>query len=85
MDSLNADLDPFERISSVVVADGPWTIANGFLTPTLKLRRSLLEDCYQQKIGRWLPQKAPIVWESLPAQAPPAATGSSPPSVPQPL
>ena len=50
VDSLNADLDPFERISSVVVADGPWTIANGFLTPTLKLRRSFLEDCYQQKI-----------------------------------
>src|SRR5690348_730697 len=53
MESVNAELDPFERLSMIVIADGPWTIANGFITPTLKIRRGALEDCYTRMIEEW--------------------------------
>ena len=66
MESVNAELDPFERLSMIVIADGPWTIANGFLTPTLKIRRGALEECYQRMVEEWRAQDLPVVWESAP-------------------
>jgi len=50
-----------------VITDGPWTVANGMITPTLKIRRGSLEAQYQQKIDGWRDQGVPIVWESTPA------------------
>jgi long-chain acyl-CoA synthetase len=66
--SVNETLEQFEQISMVVIADGPWTVANGFLTPTLKLRRSLLEALYQEKIEQWREQRTLVLWESIPSQ-----------------
>jgi long-chain acyl-CoA synthetase len=67
MESVNSELDPFERLSMIVVADGPWTIANGLMTPTLKIRRGVVEDRYQQLIDEWRAQDRSVVWESAPA------------------
>jgi long-chain acyl-CoA synthetase len=67
--SVNAQLDPFEQLSMIVIADGPWTVANGLVTPTLKLRRGLLEDRYQQKIDEWRVHDSVVVWESNPTRA----------------
>ncbi len=78
MVAVNAVLDPFERLSMIVIADGPWTVANGLVTPTLKLRRGLLEDRYQQKIDEWRAQDALVVWESNPVRAAGVPTSSAP-------
>jgi len=67
MESINENLEPFERLSMIVVTEGPWTVANGLITPTLKIRRGSLEAQYQQRIDEWREQNAPVVWESLPA------------------
>ncbi|HUI56227.1 MAG TPA: AMP-binding protein [Bryobacteraceae bacterium] len=66
MEEVNAELDPFERLSMIVVADGPWSIANGLMTPTLKLKRSVLENRYQALIDDWEAQGRRVVWESVP-------------------
>ena len=65
MDSVNQDLDPFERLSTIVVVDGPWTVANGLITPTLKIRRSSLEERYVERIEEWREQNRPVVWDFL--------------------
>ena len=64
MEEVNAELDPFERLSMIVVAEGPWTVANGFITPTLKVRRGALEDCYARMIEDWRAQNQVVVWET---------------------
>jgi long-chain acyl-CoA synthetase len=46
------------------VAQGPWTIGNGFITPTLKLKRNVLEGRYQPCVDEWMKQNRPVVWES---------------------
>jgi len=65
MDSVNRSLEPFERLSMIVVVDGPWTVANGLITPTLKIRRGSLESRYLAKIDEWRDQNRPVVWESV--------------------
>ena len=66
LEAINAELDPAERVSMVVIADGPWTIGNGLITPTLKIRRGVVEDRYQRLAAQWLAHGSPVVWESTP-------------------
>jgi long-chain acyl-CoA synthetase len=66
MEHVNAQLDPHERVRFIAIADGPWTIGNGLLTPTLKIKRSVLEGRYQTIINRWETHNDPVVWESTP-------------------
>ena len=67
MEAINEELDPFERLSMIVIADGPWTIGNGLLTPTLKIKRGVLEDRYLRMVEEWRAQNLPVVWESAPS------------------
>ncbi len=68
MEEVNARLDPHERVKRMVIVEGPWTIADGLVTPTLKIRRSALEARYQTLIRDWENASTRIVWESAPAR-----------------
>jgi long-chain acyl-CoA synthetase len=67
MQAINAQLDPHERVSMVVIVDGPWSIANGIMTPTLKVKRAVIENRYCAMAEEWRSQNSPVVWESSPA------------------
>ncbi|GGB57015.1 hypothetical protein GCM10011316_31390 [Roseibium aquae] len=56
-----APLLSHEMPSHLVVADEPWTIENEFLTPTMKLKRSLLEQQYASLTSK--PASASIMME----------------------
>jgi len=66
LEEVNAQLDPHERVAFIAVVDGPWTVGNGLMTPTLKLKRPILEGRYQGLIDSWRASNQPIVWESAP-------------------
>ena len=66
MEQLNEQLDPHERVKFLAIADGPWTVGNGLVTPTLKIKRALLEARYQAFIDDWKDRNSPVVWESQP-------------------
>ncbi|HTX39752.1 MAG TPA: AMP-binding protein [Bryobacteraceae bacterium] len=64
MNTVNTQLDPHEQLGFVAVAQGPWTVGNGFVTPTLKIKRNVLERRYQPCIDDWMRQNRAVVWES---------------------
>jgi long-chain acyl-CoA synthetase len=66
LEEVNATLDPHERIAFIAIADGPWTIGNGLMTPTLKLKRPVLERRYQELVDGWRASNQSVVWESAP-------------------
>jgi long-chain acyl-CoA synthetase len=43
---VNRDLAPIERVRRFVIATEPFTIANGQMTPTLKVKRHAIRDAY---------------------------------------
>jgi long-chain acyl-CoA synthetase len=63
MELMNSGLDPHERLKFLAVVQGPWTIGNGVMTPTLKIKRSVVEGRYQSFVEDWYVQQRPIVWE----------------------
>jgi long-chain acyl-CoA synthetase len=50
VDAVNRDLAQFERIKKFVVLSEDLTTANGVLTPTLKVKRRVIEDRYREVI-----------------------------------
>jgi long-chain acyl-CoA synthetase len=50
VDALNRDLSPFERIKRIALLPSEFTIASGELTPTMKVRRRLVEKRWSERI-----------------------------------
>jgi long-chain acyl-CoA synthetase len=84
MQAVNAELDPFERLNMIVIAEGPWTVGNGLMTPTLKIRRGIVEERYQRLIDEWESQPGPVVWESVPSLGRPSASATTTAADPHP-
>ncbi len=64
MDEVNRSLDPHEQLAFAVVVKEPWTIDNGFLTPTMKIRRNAIEKHYEPKVEAWFSSGQRVIWES---------------------
>ena len=64
LDSVNAQLEHHERLAFLVVAEEPWTIGNGLLTPTLKLKRGSLEQRYLARVEAWKRDGERVLWEA---------------------
>jgi long-chain acyl-CoA synthetase len=47
LDGINAELPAWERIPRMFVTGEEWTIGNGLLTPTMKLKRKFIEERYR--------------------------------------
>ncbi len=61
---VNSALPPHERLAFVAVIKDEWMPENGFLTPTLKIKRAKLEDVYGPQVDGWYGEKKPVVWEN---------------------
>jgi long-subunit acyl-CoA synthetase (AMP-forming) len=60
---VNKTVDPHEQLAFITVVSDEWSIENSFLTPTLKLKRNVVEDAYQAKVDNWYAQKQPVIWQ----------------------
>lgn len=63
LDTVNAECEAHEKLAFVVVVKEPWTMENGMLTPTMKIKRNVIEDFYTRKMDDWFGQKKKVVWE----------------------
>ena len=63
MEQTNASLDPHEQLQFLVVVKDVWSIDNGFLTPTMKIRRNIIEKRYEPMTDAWFSARQPVVWE----------------------
>jgi long-chain acyl-CoA synthetase len=63
MDAVNAPLEDHEKIAKAVVVKEAWTIDNGVMTPTMKVKRNEVEKRYQAILAANDGSKARVVWE----------------------
>lgn len=59
---VNARLADYEQLRMIVVVREPWSIDNGCLTPTLKIKRNRIEAAVGPQVDKWFAAKGPVVW-----------------------
>ena len=59
---VNATLPEYQWLRMLVIAREPWSIENGCLTPTMKLKRASVEDSVARELERWYRAKEQVIW-----------------------
>jgi long-subunit acyl-CoA synthetase (AMP-forming) len=60
LDATNATLESHEKLSHIIVDEEAWSIENDLLTPTLKIKRGLLEEKYEGQLAA--PEDHNVAW-----------------------
>ncbi|WP_234734911.1 AMP-binding protein [Tellurirhabdus bombi] len=64
VERLNGNLQRHEQVKKVVIVKDPWTVDNNLVTPTLKIKRNVVEDRYEAKIAGWYEETEKVIWEA---------------------
>jgi long-subunit acyl-CoA synthetase (AMP-forming) len=59
---VNKGLSGYEQMQMIVVSPDAWTIENGMLTPTMKIKRARIEAAVASKVDGWYAQNQAVVW-----------------------
>ena len=62
LNETNKDLADYEKMQMVVIANEPWSIDNGCLTPTLKIKRAKIEAMVEPQVDKWFHGKDKVMW-----------------------
>ncbi|WIE52284.1 AMP-binding protein [Pseudomonas sp. GM17] len=63
LDEVNGALDKHERLHRLVVVKDSWAVENGFLTPTLKIKRNVIEAAYGERFKEWSERSEAVLWQ----------------------
>ncbi len=58
----NPKFETYERMKKIVVLDGEWTVDNGLLTPSMKIKRNHVEKMHKSNYVEWYEVSGKIVW-----------------------
>ena len=61
---INDALDPHEQLDCLVVVAESWSVENGFITPTFKVKRNRIEEACGPLFERWTGARRPVVWHA---------------------
>ena len=61
---VNDGLDPHEQLECLVVVAESWSVENGFITPTFKVKRNRIEEAYAPLFERWTASRRAVVWHT---------------------
>lgn len=60
---LNPSLESYEKIAKVIIMEEDWSVDNGLLTPTLKVKRNRVEGIHKDRYGQWFESTENVVYE----------------------
>ncbi len=59
---VNAELADYEKLRMLVIANEAWSIENGYLTPTMKIKRNRIEASVENKVASWYQKSGSVYW-----------------------
>jgi len=59
---VNAGLADYEKLRMLVIANEAWSIENGYLTPTMKIKRSRIEAAVESQVDSWYQKSGSVFW-----------------------
>lgn len=62
LNSVNDELPDYAQLKMIVVATEPWSIENGCLTPTMKIKRARIEAAVAPQVDAWYAAPKKVLW-----------------------
>ncbi|MFC1848762.1 AMP-binding protein [candidate division CSSED10-310 bacterium] len=59
---INTLVEHHERLDFLVVITEAWLPENGFLTPTMKIKRNKIEEAFSTFVDKWYQSKNKVIW-----------------------
>ena len=59
---VNRRVADYEQLRMIVVAREPWSVENGLLTPTMKVRRARIEGAVTPSVETWLGDSRRVIF-----------------------
>jgi len=63
LDEVNSQVEGYEQMQFLAVVKEEWQVANDFLTPTLKIKRNVVEDAYAPLLDAWYDSRQKVIWQ----------------------
>ena len=60
--SVNERVEEYEKVQFLAVVREDWDTANDFLTPTLKIKRNVVESAYSPFLDKWYASGSKVIW-----------------------
>ena len=64
IDAINPTVKHYEHIKKIVVLKEGWTVENNMLTPTLKIKRNIIENNYKPQMEKWYKTGEMVIWDN---------------------
>lgn len=62
LERVNGAIAEYERLQMLVIVKEPWSIENGTLTPTMKIKRAAVEKTSEARLDGWYAAKGSVIW-----------------------
>ena len=62
LSDVNRELAEYEQLRLIVVVREAWSVENGMLTPTMKIRRQRIEAAAAPHVESWYAQQTRVLW-----------------------
>ena len=63
LEAVNSQMEAYKRVKKIIVMSDAWTVENEILTPTMKIKRNVLNQLYNSKFEDWYAASDTIIWE----------------------
>jgi long-chain acyl-CoA synthetase len=60
---INEKVQNYERLNNVVIINDEWSVDTGILTPTLKLKRNVVEKNYEKRLHTWVESSTEVIFQ----------------------
>ncbi len=63
LNTLNPTLKSYEKVKKIVVLKDLWTVENNKMTPTMKIKRNIIEKEFEPQYEKWYEESEIIIFE----------------------
>lgn len=63
IDHVNKSLEKYEHVHMAVILQENWSLENGLITPSMKVKRNAVEKRYQNRYIEWFKSNTVVAWE----------------------
>jgi len=61
-ETVNQNVEHHEQLQFIAIVSDDWSITNGFLTPTMKIKRQAIEDATEERVEGWYNEGKKVLW-----------------------